>query len=223
MFLFKFVSLKFNYQLLQKGRNCQKILHSYNAGLCITANCLVFIIIHILINCGFWFFNLNVHKSHHLHACLIYYLRPCCIVAVSIVVHRYYIIPIKVPYSGKVWRGNFHTFQPDRQNVTQIFQRLVVFLSNILKSRCPSISCYCMTQNFGGLLPISILADKTFGELSVLHTKIAMITVLADKTLTDWSQIAKSANVLPPKSCAIQYTVLFAWYMFISRNILRTE
>ena len=102
LFLFKFVSLKFNYQLLQKGRNCQKILHSYNAGLCVIANCLVFIIIHILINCGFWFFNLNVHKSHHLHACLIYYLRPCCIVAVSIVVHRYYIIPIEVPYSGKV-------------------------------------------------------------------------------------------------------------------------
>ena len=86
-----------------------------------------------------------------------------------------------------------------------------IFLSNILKSQCPSISSYCMTQNLGGLLPISILADKTFGELSVLHTKIAMITVLADKTLTDWSQIAKSANVLPPKSCAIQYTVLFVW------------
>ena len=58
-----------------------------------------------------------------------------------------------------------------------------------------------MPQNFGGRKLWWLTANKHFGKqniggLAVLHSKIARIKVLQDKTLADWLRTAKSAKVL---------------------------
>ena len=54
-----------------------------------------------------------------------------------------------------------------------------------------------MAQNFGGSKLWQMAANKHFGGQNIgrlgttLHSKIARIKLLADKTLVDWSRTAK--------------------------------
>ena len=53
------------------------VLFSWENGFsCVTLNCLLFIVIHIPNDCGFWFFNLNVQidcgfDSHLMCVCIV--------------------------------------------------------------------------------------------------------------------------------------------------------